>query len=273
MEALLRSLTENPQLKQFLDSGWKPDVPLCAGIPQQGNFWTGIDCWGYDTKPGVVRRINLPLNPNFGPLPPSWGDLLEPEEFLLENNFYTGVLPESWSKLRSLKKLQLHWQRQAWVEEKALGLTGQIPASWGNMVNLETLTLGGNAFTGTFPAAEFNAMRNMTYFSIDGNINLQGFLPETWKNRPLFQMVYAVDITVNDGEPVLRGPDNYGQGGSLPFATLYTGSGPLWRTKITNWEGAGNNSVSNPNPQPTPDPCKNSDPSRVCWCTGTTVCF
>jgi hypothetical protein len=75
-------------------------------------------------------------------------------------------------------------------------------------------------------------------------------------------MVYATDIVVNTGEPVMKGPDNYGQGG----ATLYTGSGPLWRTKITNWERLGNNSAENPNPQPTPDPCRQADPSRVCYC-------
>jgi hypothetical protein len=48
---------------------------------------------------------NLAMNPTPGRLPPSLGDLLDPEEFLLENNVYTGALPESWGKLRGLKKL------------------------------------------------------------------------------------------------------------------------------------------------------------------------
>jgi hypothetical protein len=87
--------------------------------------------------------------------------------------------------------------------------------------------------------------------NIDNNLNLQGFLPASWRNRK-FDMTYAVSWSQTTGLPVNRGPDNYGTNG----ATLYTGSGPLWRTKITNWEGLDNNTAINPNPQPNPDPCK-----------------
>jgi hypothetical protein len=88
--------------------------------------------------------------------------------------------------------------------------------------------------------------------SIDNNVNLAGFLPSSWRQRNPFNMVYAVDFSISTGNPVLRGPDNYGSNG----ATLYTGSGPLWRTKLTNWEGLPDNAAVNPNPQPNPDPCK-----------------
>lgn len=74
-------------------------------------------------------------------------------------------------------------------------------------------------------------------------------------------MTYTVNINQIDGQPVVRGPDLYGTGG----ATLYTGSGPLWRTKIVNWEDEGGNAASNPNPQPTPDPCV-SDPINTVIC-------
>jgi hypothetical protein len=64
-------------------------------------------------------------------------------------------------------------------------------------------------------------------------------------------MSYGVVFDTNSGTVKIAGPDNYGLNG----ATLYTGSGPLWRTKITNWEGLANNSASNPAPKPNPDPC------------------
>jgi hypothetical protein len=48
---------------------------------------------------------NLNMAPFPGPLPPSWGDLLEPTEFDLQYNFATGTLPENWSKLTKLKVL------------------------------------------------------------------------------------------------------------------------------------------------------------------------
>lgn len=75
-------------------------------------------------------------------------------------------------------------------------------------------------------------------------------------------MAYAVEFILTTGTPVLRGPDNYGLGG----ATLYTGSGPLWRTKVINWEGLGDNSAQNPNPQPNPDPCTvdPNNPPLIC---------
>jgi hypothetical protein len=47
----------------------------------------------------------LSLTPFPGPLPPSFGDLVEPTEFDFSLNFATGQLPESWSKLTSLKIL------------------------------------------------------------------------------------------------------------------------------------------------------------------------
>jgi hypothetical protein len=97
--------------------------------------------------------------------------------------------------------------------------------------------------------------------TVDTNANLQGFLPASYKLRE-FKMSYGVEYFLINGTVKIVGPENYGLGG----ATLYTGSGPLWRTKIINWEGLTNNSDSNPNPQPNPDPCKVNpqDPPPIC---------
>lgn len=99
----------------------------------------------------------------------------------------------------------------------------------------------------------------LAHRTIDGNQQLSGFLPRTWRQR-IFNMAYTVDISVTTGDPVCRGPDNYGLNGGV----LYTGSGPLWRTKIVNWEGESDNSALNPNPQPRPDPCLQVPATAVC---------
>lgn len=73
-------------------------------------------------------------------------------------------------------------------------------------------------------------------------------------------MTYAVAWDEDAGFTVDLGPDTYGSGGGV----LYTGSGPLWRTQITGWEGSANNSAVNPNPQPNPDPCKVDPSNSIC---------
>lgn len=40
-----------------------------------------------------------------GPLPPSIGDLLEVQVIDMSFNYFTGPLPRSWGKLRSLRQL------------------------------------------------------------------------------------------------------------------------------------------------------------------------
>lgn len=261
----MRSLTENPKLAGGADSplgsGWTAETELCNGPASQETFWTGIGCVDPIRRPGVVSRIDLPQGPFFGNLPPSWGDLLEPTFIDLNYNWFTGPLPENWSKLTKLKTLRLEWNRQAYQEPTAKGLRGPIPESWSAMTSLETLLLSGNGLTGTFPAAAFNSMEKLTRFNIDGNTRLSGFLPKTWGERGI-QMSYADDFDQSLASPKTKGPDLYGINTG---AKLFTKSGPLWRTQITNWEGLPDNSADNTSPLPAVDPCvKNPLDQPVC---------
>ena len=86
--------------------------------------------------------------------------------------------------------------------------------------------------------------------SVDRNTRLGGYLPASYKSHE-FMMGWPTGMEVW-GWVNTAGPFNYGLGGNM---TLYTGSGPLWRTAIVNWEGMGNNSALDPNPQPNPNPC------------------
>jgi hypothetical protein len=53
----------------------------------------------------VAVPSSLSQSPFGGPLPASWGDLLMPTKIDVSLNYITGTLPESWSKLTTLKTL------------------------------------------------------------------------------------------------------------------------------------------------------------------------
>lgn len=74
-------------------------------------------------------------------------------------------------------------------------------------------------------------------------------------------MYYGYDWNQIDGYVYGTTPQNVGLGTTTP---LYTGSGPLWRSKIVNWEGEPDNSASNPSPQPNPDPCVKDPTAAIC---------
>jgi hypothetical protein len=76
-------------------------------------------------------------------------------------------------------------------------------------------------------------------------------------------MSYATSWNQVTGFTLQTGPFNVGLGAPAN-ATLYTGSGPLWRTQLVGWEGGANNSADNPSPQPSPDPCRSIPLPPVC---------
>lgn len=75
-------------------------------------------------------------------------------------------------------------------------------------------------------------------------------------------MQWADDYNINTGKPTIVGPFNYGAGGQ----TLYTGYGPLWRTKIVNWAGTEANGWQAPpeDQLPKPDPCVENPFANIC---------
>jgi hypothetical protein len=75
-------------------------------------------------------------------------------------------------------------------------------------------------------------------------------------------MEWADDLSTSTGKPTIIGPFNYGAGGK----TLYTGYGPIWRTKIINWVGTAANGASAPpaDQLPNPDPCVVNPFANIC---------
>ncbi|KAL3654364.1 hypothetical protein CASFOL_004045 [Castilleja foliolosa] len=84
------------------------------------------------------------------------------------NNGLTGKIPDTFGELINLQSLVL-------VEN---GLTGEIPQSIGNLYNLRRLSLAGNSFTGRVPDT-FGGLNRLLILDISRN-SLSGLLPLTF---------------------------------------------------------------------------------------------
>lgn len=259
-QALFRVLQENPNIASVVNVGWNAQTPLCVGPPTFDAFWTGVYCLDPIQKPGVVGGLYLDQSGIGGPLPASIGDLLEVEFIQMSFNYFTGPLPASWGKLRSLRELNLAENRQPQDIPGFVGLSGTIPAAWASMTSLTHLYLSGNNLEGAFPAA-FKSLTKLAVLSIVRNPNLGGYLPASFRTREFYMTSQVWDPQGANAMQWTAGSDReYGRNRTV----LYTGSGPLWRTQVINWEGMGNNSASNPDPQPPLDTCTVQTNNPLC---------
>lgn len=55
--ALLRSLQENPKMKEYLVFGWGAEFELCSGPQSIETLWTGVECVDPEKKPGIVSKL------------------------------------------------------------------------------------------------------------------------------------------------------------------------------------------------------------------------
>ncbi|KAG8366552.1 hypothetical protein BUALT_Bualt17G0091700 [Buddleja alternifolia] len=93
-----------------------------------------------------------------------FGGNLESLEFR-SNPGLTGNIPSTFGELRNLQSLVL-------IEN---GLTGEIPENIGNLTNLKRLNFGGNAFHGKIPDS-FGGLKHLLILDMSRN-SLSGFLP------------------------------------------------------------------------------------------------
>ncbi|KAH7430228.1 hypothetical protein KP509_09G089200 [Ceratopteris richardii] len=89
-------------------------------------------------------------------------------ELKLENNTLIGGIPESLSRVTTLKYLVLFSNR----------LTGAIPESITNCTALLSMQLGRNDLTGSIPA-QIGKLRQLYSFSVSRNANLSGSIPDS----------------------------------------------------------------------------------------------
>ena len=156
-----------------------------------------------------LRILSLGMNKLVSTIPDSIGDLLKLETLSLFSNPLSGTLPPTMGNLMSLTTMNLYtgiWYPSEGsdvnneeittiiiTEEK--NFRGQIPSSFGNLINMKWFSLGYNAFTGTFPDWIGN-MKELEHFSLTNN-NLNGTLPESMLN---LKRLRVLDVQNNNLE-------------------------------------------------------------------------
>lgn len=138
-----------------------------------------------------LRHIDLSANGLHGPLPKSIGELSRLEvlylgESGLENkNDFVGPIPETWTGLKSLRRLSLAGNENIggalpdWLlnnfdslEELTLskcGLRGEFPTNIDQLKSLRVLDVGENGLRGTFPVESLSRLRHLKHVRLAGN--------------------------------------------------------------------------------------------------------
>jgi len=129
----------------------------------------------------VLRRLDLSGNHLHGYIPTDIGTK-NPElrVFDLKNNFISGTIPDSLSRLGRLKTLSLSGNR----------LSGLVPGNLGKMEELEYLNLDNNNLMGTLSPDLFKVDSSLSVVSLKENM-LSGTIPHTVYNLKKLRRFYV----------------------------------------------------------------------------------
>ena len=140
---------------QVLKAWMRLQVLTLGGSPIHPGPGAGINM---DLLPPTLTTLDLRASGLAGQIPRSLSSLNALVELGLSYNQLSGVLPEEFSALRSLKVLNL---------ENVAGdnpLSGELPLTWAALTNLQTLKIGGKesscAVNGTIPPA-WSALKSL----------------------------------------------------------------------------------------------------------------
>ena len=111
-----------------------------------------------------------------GPLPPELGQLTNLDTLWI-NGLWSGSIPPQWGGMSNLRFLALWGVEEANLGDKE-GFSSSIPASLGQMTNLEHLSISGkSAQAGGVLPASLGQMTKLKQFGITG---AEGELPAEW---------------------------------------------------------------------------------------------
>lgn len=134
--------------------------------------------WKLTGKPVWNRRDaheNLLLSAT---LPEAWSAMSSLRRLNVAWSGIQGVLPESWAALQDLEVLNLRGNK----------IAGTLPASWTEMPELVHLSLDYNAFTGGLPYAWGFFPASVSLLGLSNNKRLSGTLPESWQHLYVSQI-------------------------------------------------------------------------------------
>uniref|UniRef100_A0A0D9VDR1 Receptor kinase-like protein Xa21 n=1 Tax=Leersia perrieri TaxID=77586 RepID=A0A0D9VDR1_9ORYZ len=185
---------------QTVDNFLSGTIPQCLGRNQNmlsvvnfvGNQLEAVNDadWGFLTSLTNCSNmilIDVSINKLQGVLPKAIGNMsTQLEYFGIANNNITGTIPESVGNLVNLEELDM---------ENNL-LKGTIPSSLGNLKKLNRLSLSNNIFSGSIPVTLGN-LNKLTILLLSTNV-LSGAIPSTLSNCPLEML----DLSYNN----LSGP-------------------------------------------------------------------
>ncbi|KAL9237808.1 hypothetical protein vseg_012312 [Gypsophila vaccaria] len=146
-------------------SDWNSNTDCCTD-------WSFIGCdLEYQGEPGRVTTVTISRSWGLkGTLPAEFGDLPFLSFLSLEDEpGVTGPIPQSFSQLSNLQKLELD----------SCSLSGPIPTFLGQLKGLQELNLSNNKFTGQIPAS-LGSLTGLTQFNVSSN-QLCGAIPSGLK--------------------------------------------------------------------------------------------
>ena len=184
---------------------------------------------------GELRHMSLFGNQFQGEISPWLGELRRLEHVNLGSNWYlTGQIPASVGELAELVQLNLGDNR----------LSGPIPAELGRLVSLEDLSVDANQLTGALPP-QLGNLANLEDLDINHNFDLTGPLPYELVQTPLQRFSWRGTGLCASRDSVfqawLRSIRNHNPGGNctLPprevFAAFYEATGGSGWASDTNW--------------------------------------
>ncbi len=115
-----------------------------------------------------------------GVLPGSWSALRSLRHLDLDMTVISGALPITWSALQQLSQLQLSLAGSgSSAEEEEHGLRGLLPDSWGSMRSLQLLSIRGHRWLGGPLPPAWVGMRSLAVLDLAG-CGVSGVLPREY---------------------------------------------------------------------------------------------
>lgn len=142
--------------------------------------WKGVTC---DSTSGRVTQLDVSQAQLSGKLSPALGALSDLQILSLYENSFTGSIPSAWGNLSQLQQLSV---------ASNLQLTGSIPESFGNLVNLQQLDVSYNKLSGPLPQS-IGGMSSLQHIRIYNNL-INGPIPDSFGQ---LSNLFNADLALN----------------------------------------------------------------------------